>query len=225
MKTLPLLLALALSLPAQVLAEGQTLFDAVSLSAQAQTQVDNDRVEATLFAEQEGSDPAKLADVVNREMDWALRQLRSVRGIEASTPAYQTFPVYQQGRITSWRVRQTLRLESADVAVMSETLGKLQSRLGLQGVNFVLSPERRRTVEEQLIKEALARFTGRAAMVAQQLGRGGYRLVALQVNDAGAPPRPEVMMMRATADMAAPRLESGNSQVQVTVSGTIQLRD
>lgn len=225
MKTLPLLFVLSLLLPAQVLAEGDTLFDTVNLSAGAQAEVDNDRMEALLFAEREGSDPAKLADAVNREMDWALRQLRNEAGVEVSTPAYQTFPVYQQGRITGWRVRQTLRLESADAALMSDILGKLQARLGLQGVSFVLSPERRRAMEEQLIKEALTRFTARAEMIARQLGRGGYRLVSMQVNDSGGSPRPPMAMARAESAVASPRLEPGNSQVQVTVNGTIQLRD
>jgi len=225
MKTLPLLFALTLLLPTVALAEQDTLFDTVGLSAQAETEVDNDRIEALLFAEQEGPDPAKLADAVNREMDWALRQLKSADNIDASTPAYQTFPVYQQGRITGWRVRQTLKLESADVPGMSAVLGKLQSRLGLQGVSFVLSPAQRQQVEEGLIKQALARFTARAGMVAHELGRGGYRLVSMQVDSGGQSPRPQLAMMRAESAMAAPRLEGGSSTVQVTVSGTIQLKD
>jgi predicted secreted protein len=226
MKTLPLLFVLSLLLPVAALAGQDTLFDTVALTAEAETEVDNDRIEALLFAEQEGPDPAKLADAVNREMDWALRQLKDAAGIDASTPAYQTFPVYQQGRITGWRVRQTLKLESADVPAMSAVLGKLQARLGLQGVSFVLSPAQRQAVEEDLIKQALARFTARAGMVAKELGRGGYRLVSMQVNSGGQSPRPQLAMMRAESlAVAAPRLEGGSSTVQVTVSGTIQLKD
>lgn len=223
MRYLPLL---CLLLPLVAHAEPDTLFDAVGLSAQAEAEVDNDRIEAMLFAEREGTDPAKLADAVNREMEWALRQLRGNDAITASTPAYQTFPVYQQGHISGWRVRQTLKLEGADLGAMSDMLGKLQSRLGLQGVNFVLSPQRRRAVEEKLIAEALANFTSRAGLVAERLGRGGYRLVNLQVNTGGmSPPMPQMREMRLSADVATPRMEGGSSQVQVTVSGTIQLKD
>lgn len=225
MKTLPLIFVLSLLSSAAVRAEQAPLFDAVSLTAQAALEVDNDRIEALLFAEQEGPDPAKLADVVNREMDWAVQQLRSIKAIAVSTPAYQTFPVYQQGRITGWRVRQALKLESADMTAMNQVLGKLQSRLALQGVSFVLSSERRQQVEEDLIKQALVHFTARAAMVAQALGRGGYRLVTLQVNSGGYAPQPQLTMMRAESAMASPRLESGSSQVQVIVDGTIQLKD
>jgi predicted secreted protein len=208
-------------------AEQERLFDIVSLSAHAQAEVDNDRIQATLFAEREGSDPARLADAVNQDIDWALAELDKVTVIDSSTPAYQTSPLYQQGRITGWRVRQTIRLESADMTAMSDMLGKLQARLGLQAVNFLLSDERRQAVEEGLIKEALANFTARAAMVAGELGRGGYRLVDVQVNSAGSvrPPVPQMAMMRAEAAVAAPRLEGGNSLVQVMVSGTIQLKD
>jgi predicted secreted protein len=208
-------------------ADEQPLFDTVGLSAQAQAEVDNDRIQATLFAEREGSDAAKLADAVNQDIAWALAQLKPVAAIDTSTPAYQTSPIYQQGRITGWRVRQTLRLESADMPAMSAMLGKLQARLGLQSVQFLLSPERREAVEEQLIKQALARFTQRASMVAAELGRGGYRLVGMQVNSGGGvrPPVPQLGMMRAEAAMAAPSLEGGSSDVQVMVTGTIQLKD
>jgi predicted secreted protein len=227
MKTLSGLLALLLLLPvAPVAADDTRLFDTVSLSAQAQVEVDNDRIQATLFAEREGTDPAKLADAVNQDIAWALARLEPVAAIQTTTPAYQTSPLYQQGRITGWRVRQTLRLESSDMTAMSEMLGELQARLGLQAVDFLLSPERRQAVEEDLIKQALANFTRRAAMVAGELGRGGYRLVDMQVHSGGAvmPPVRQLAMARAEA-VAAPRLEGGSSEVQVTVSGTIQLKD
>jgi predicted secreted protein len=230
MKTLPILLGLLLSvaLPVRAAEPQETLFDTVSLSTQAEAEVDNDRVETVLFAEREGNDPKRLADAVNHEMDWALQQLKGASGIQASTPAYHTFPIYQQGRITGWRVRQTLRLTSSDSTAMSAMLGKLQARLKLQAVGFVLSPEQRRKVEERLTREALTRFSERAAMIAKQLGRNGYRLVSMKVNGSGSiPPRPQmaVAAMRSDAMVAAPRLEGGRSEVRVTVSGTIQLKD
>lgn len=229
MKRLSLLFVLALLPLAPAHADStEPLFDTVALAAEAESEVDNDRMIATLFAEREGSDAGKLADAVNREIAWALRELQTAKTIEPSTPAYRTFPIYQQGRITGWRVRQSLRLESADVAAMSDMLGKLQSRLGLQQVQFMLSPERRRAVEEDLIKQALARFTTRAAMVAEQLGRGGYRLVGMQVNSGGSRPPmpvPQMAAMRAAEAVAAPPMQGGQSLVQVTVTGTVQLKD
>lgn len=230
MKRLTILLALLLPLSLQApaaLADKETLFDTVSLSASAETEVDNDRIEAVLFAEREGPSPAALADAVNREIDWALDQVKAQPKIEASTPAYQTQPIYQKGHITGWRVRQTLRLKTADADALSEMLGRLQSRLGLQGVGFLLSPEQRKATEEQLITEALGRFSQRAALVARQLGRKGYRLVSMQVNTGGGvrPMYARGDMVMAEAAVAPPRLEGGTSQVQVTVSGTIQLKD
>jgi predicted secreted protein len=226
-QTIRTLAVLLLSAFAPLLqANDDTLFDTVSLSANAEAEVDNDQVVAVLFAEREGPVPAPLADTVNREVDWALRQLRHQPKISSSTPAYRTQPLYQKGRITGWRVRQTLRLQSADADAMSEMLGELQSRLGLQSVGFLLSPQQRQATEEQLINRALERFSRRAALVARQLGRGGYRLVSMQVNTGGVRPvyaRGDVLM--AEAAVAPPRLEGGTSRVQVTVSGTIQLKD
>ncbi len=226
MRYLSLLCLLVAPVLAQAQEGAETLFDVVTLSAHAEREVDNDRIEAMLFAEREGTAPAALADAVNREMEWALRQLHGARQITASTPAYQTFPVYQKGLITGWRVRQTLKLDSADVTAMSELLGSLQARLGLQSVSFVLSSQRRASVEESLIAQALENFTARAQLVAKRLGRDGYRLVNLQVDTGGLPPPiPHLAMARAEMAVSAPRLEGGSSQVQVSVTGTIQLKN
>jgi predicted secreted protein len=203
----------------------EVIFDEVGLSASAEQEVDNDRARAVLFAEREGIDPADLAKIVNRDVEWALRQLEGVVGIDVSTPSYQTIPIYNKGHIDGWRVRQTLRLESSDYVAMSEVLGRLQKRLGLQGMSFYLSDAGRQDAEDALIPEALKRFKARADMVVRQMGRKAYRLVAVSVdNDGASPIRPRVLTARMEA-AAAPPLEAGTSKVRITVSGSIQLRD
>ena len=64
------LLLAPLALGAQVPTE--TLFNLVSLNAQAEREIPNDLLTATLAAEAEGADPAQLADGVNRTMQRAL---------------------------------------------------------------------------------------------------------------------------------------------------------
>ncbi|MEK6244581.1 MAG: SIMPL domain-containing protein [Pseudomonadota bacterium] len=205
----------------------ETLFNLVSLSAQAEREIPNDLLTATLAAEAEGADPAQLADSVNRTMQRALAGALAYKSVKAQSAGYQTIPVYDKNRVTRWRVRQELRLESADFAAATELIGKLQSTLMVTGLALSVSGETRRKAENALIAEALAAFDERARVVRDAMKAKGYRVRDLQVSPGGAPPRP-VLAMAARAmsaePVAQPAVEPGSTRILITVSGTIQLQ-
>jgi predicted secreted protein len=103
----------------------------------------------------------------------------------------------------------------------------LQERLAVSSISYNVSPERRREAEKTLISEAIARFKGRAEQIALELDRPGYRLVRMDVNTGDAPivARPMLSMAMAEGRAAPPTLEAGTQDLQVTVSGTIELRE
>ncbi|HEY5790494.1 MAG TPA: SIMPL domain-containing protein [Gammaproteobacteria bacterium] len=213
-------------LPYPALADDAPLtYDRVQLSGSATREVANDTLVAVLFVQREGQAAAPLAAEVNAAIAWGLEQARKADGVKVQTLGYQTNPVYQNNRISGWRVRQALRLESRDSERLSTLLGELQARLALQSVGYEVSPEARRAAEEALVREALAAFRARAELVSGELGAAGYRLVQLDVDGGGPPPRPyqamAAMEMRAAA--APPALEAGTQDLSVTVRGTIEL--
>lgn len=227
------LLAIALVLantPAAAQERSDALFNLVTLSAQAEREVANDTLTAVLAADAEGSDPAVLADTVNRTMREALKLAQGARNVKARSLNYQTWPVYDKARIVRWRVRQELRLESRDFAQATELIGKLQSgvQAGLQVVNLSvgLSAEARKQVENALITEGIAAFHERAAIVRDAQKARGYRVKDLQIGGGGSPqPRFYAASRAAMASMssAPPAVEPGASSIQISVSGTIQL--
>jgi predicted secreted protein len=195
----------------------------VGLQAQADRDVPNDQVIAIVVAEEGGRDPAALASVVNRRMSAALATAREYPAVRARSAGYQTFPMYKDGRIESWRVSQQLRLESRDFALMAELLGKLQRELLVRGLSVGLSSETRRAAEDALVGEAIAAFRARAALVRQALNAAEYRIRHIDVGASGAPIRPMAQEgLRAMA--AAPSVEPGTTQVAVSVTGTIELK-
>jgi predicted secreted protein len=205
----------------------ETLFNLVTLTAQAEREIPNDLLTATLAAEAEGADPAQLADGVNRTMQRALATALAYKSVKAQSGAYQTFPVYDKNRVARWRVRQELRLESADFAGATELVGKLQASLVVAGLNLSVSNEARRKAENALIPEALASFDERARVLRDAMKAKGYRMRDLQVSTGGgAPPRPMMTMARgmASESIAQPAIEPGSTRILVTVSGTIQLQ-
>jgi predicted secreted protein len=204
----------------------ETLFNLVSLSAEADREIPNDLLTATLAAEAEGSDPAQLADGVNRAMQRALSTALAVKSVKARSGAYQTLPVYEKSRVVRWRVRQELRLESADFPAATELIGKLQASLMVTGMNLSVSAEARRKAENALIAEALAAFEERARVVQDAMKAKGYRVRDLQVSPGGSsPPRPMLAMAsRVLHEAAPPVVEPGSTRILITVSGTIQLQ-
>jgi len=113
-------------------------YDRVHLNASAQTQIENDTVIATLYAQEEGSDSIQLADLVNNRVSKAIQLVKQHDDIKLQTSSYSTSPIYHNNKITGWRVRQSIRLESQDMTLMSEVLGSLQQTLSLQGINFAV---------------------------------------------------------------------------------------
>jgi predicted secreted protein len=204
----------------------ETSFNLVSLNAQAEREIPNDLLAAVLAAEAEGVDPAQLADRVNRTMQRALATALAYKGVKTRSGAYQTIPVYDKNRVSRWRVRQELRLESADFAAATELIGKLQANLMVTGMTLTVSGEARRKAENALIAEALSAFEERARVVRDSMKAKGYRVRDLQISPAGAPVRPLAMASRAVASesFAAPAVEPGTTRILIIVSGTVQLQ-
>lgn len=206
----------------------ETLFNLVNLSAQAEREVANDTLTVVLAADAEGTDPVALADGVNRSMREALKLAEGYRNVKARSLNYQTFPIYDKQRITRWRVRQELRIESRDFAQATELVGKLQSAtLVVSSLTVGLSAEARKKAENALIVEALAAFHERAAIVRDAQKAKGYRVKDLQVSaGGGAQPRMYAAQRGgvAAASVATPAVEPGASTIQVSISGNVQLQ-
>jgi predicted secreted protein len=210
-----------------VTADEQPLtYDRVSLAASAEREVSNDVLTALLYIQREGSDAASLAEEVNRAIEWGVAEAKKLPAVKVQTRDYRTHPIYSKQTLSGWRVRQSMRLESVDAAGLGALLGRLQQRLALESLGYELSPERRTSVENELIGEAIAAFSARARLIAEQFGRRDYRLVSVDIGSGGTPPRPYLrsaaLPMR--AESAAPTIEAGSQTVEVQVRGTIELQ-
>ena len=202
----------------------------VDLSAEASRPAANDLLRASVYSEASGSNPADLARKVNADVAEALKLIRGKAGVTVKSGHQSTYPVYGVSRrIDSWRMRSELIIESKDKGAVSELLGSLQQlRLAVGDVTQMPSPETRRQVEDEAMREAIRAFQGRAALVGEQLGKT-WRIKQMNIQQGGS--MPPVPMMRATrvaamaADAAPAPLEAGESLITTQVSGQIELAD
>lgn len=220
------LLSCSLAGVGQVAAQQDVVYDQIDLTATAEREIENDELVAVVYAQAQAQRAAEAANSVNEDIRWALEQAEAVRGITAQTLQYNSSPVYGNNqRIAGWQARQSLGLKSTDSDRLSELLGDLQERVAIQSVNYQVSREAREATDDSLIAEALQSFNRRAELVADELGRPGYRIVRININTGGgrAPPIAYRSSMAAVAEVASPALEAGTQVVSVTVSGTIEL--
>ncbi|MHB1372258.1 MAG: SIMPL domain-containing protein [Thauera sp.] len=236
MRIVPLVLALLsasvllVATPARA-AEGETHREAttVELSAEASKAAVNDLATAVLYVERNGPNAAAVAREVNREIAAALEVARTRSDVKVQSGNTSTWPVYAQdgkGRITGWRMRSEIQLESRNLSAMSELVGELQSTLALGHINMQPAPETRRTAIDEATVDALRAFEQRAELIAGALGRK-HRIAHLSVGHSGfQPPMPRMRAAAAmSAEVASAPLEGGESQVSVHVSGRIELVD
>ncbi len=202
-------------------------YDRINFRVSAIEEVENDTLVVVMYSERSGQKPSTIADEVNRNIGWAVDLVKKDRAIKLQTLDYRQNPVYKNQSISGWKVRQSIRLESTEIASLSALVGELQGRLSVASLRYAVSIARRGEVEARLIAEALNRFKSRGAQIANELGRSNYRIVKLDVVTSGQTLAP--VRMRAVATMAessgvtAPTLEPGVQTVSVHVSGTIEL--
>lgn len=214
-------------LSAAIAADDTPRYNQIHFQVERSRPVDNDRMHAVLSITAEDDNAARLADQINRTMDWALKTAKTRTKIETRSGGYRTHPVYDKDKIRRWRATQELLLEGADFAELDGLIGQLQERLQVNAINFSVSPTRRAAVEDELIAQALDAFKQRAELVRKQLAAKGWRLVNLAINAGGGQPLP---MMRGMAmetmapSVAPPAVEAGTSILSVSVDGAIELQ-
>ena len=217
------------SLPA--LAEGVN-YTQVSLRAEASQEVPRDLMIVTLYTEAQNSDSAKLAAEITTTMNNALNQAKQVKEVTLRQGSRNSFPIYDNKtqKITGWRERAELRLESTDFAALSKLTGELMQTLKMGNMQFTVANATRKTSEDALLKDAVNAFKARAQLASDALGGKGYKIVSLNLNSNGYP-QPYMrgaMMMKAAApamDSApTPEIEAGTSEVSMSADGVIEVQ-
>ena len=81
-------------------------YNTVSLQADAQREVQNDLLNATLFVELNDATPAAVANAVNKSINEALRVAKDFKNVRVRSGNNQTYPVYSKAnQLQGWRLR------------------------------------------------------------------------------------------------------------------------
>lgn len=224
--------SLCWALPALAQPQPAVPRDVVQFSATATLEARQDQLSVTLRATREGSDPGAVQQQLKAVLDAALAEARPAvqpGGLEVRSGQFSLVPRSgRDGRISAWQGSAEVLLTGSDLERIAALAGRIQGMAVAQLV-FGLSREQRERLEQQAQALAIERFRARAGEIARGFGFSGYSLGEIQINsqEQGAQIRPRFMVMEAKASVSSDAplpVEAGQAQVQVTVSGSVQLK-
>jgi uncharacterized protein len=227
---------------AQPVPSGGTL---IVLPAEAEVRQQNDEARLILAAEEQDKDQAAAASRVNQKINRGIEILKAMdKKAVLQTQGYYTYPVYAAEQRTSqanrarvpvaWRVGQQLEIRTKELGGLPKMLAAAQEVLGLNSLQFGLSTEAAKGLEEKRIAAAYANLNERIAAVAKAMGK---RAADAQIetidfegsgnylpNDQGR----QRMAMRASAaesmTVVEPRFEPGETALNTRLVAKFRFR-
>lgn len=257
MKLSTSLAAAALVLAFQAQAQAQTVTapstsgTLVVVPASGEVSHANDLATVTFAVEEHDKDKNAAAARVNRKMKEGTEIVRRADPkAELKTMGYYTYPVYpevapmprpatQQPATpvpVAWRVGQYLEVKTTNLDALPKTVAAAQKVLQLNGVNFGLSPELEKRLDDQRIAATYRKLNERIVSIARAMGRNPQDAVLdtldfegsgnYAVEAQGAP----AMMMRSSAKremadaMPEPSFEPGETTLQMRAVGKVRFK-
>lgn len=197
-----------------------------TLRAEAATEVARDTVRVTLAAEVSDTSQAAVASALTAALDGVMKQARGREGVKAYSGNYHVWPMNDKdGRISNWRGRAEIILESSDFEAVSRLAAEVEDRMPIAGMSFFVAPRARAKYEADLLQEAAHAFRARAEALAKAFGYESYSIRELRIGGAGTAYQPEgrrMMAMAADAAAAVP-MEGGTERISLSVEGSIFL--
>jgi predicted secreted protein len=249
-------LALALNAQAQTAsapAAATTSGTLVIVPAYGEVRHANDEATVTFSVEEQDKDRAAATARVNQKMKQGTEIVRREDPqAELKTVNYYSYPVYPEvpenpprplanpaaRRIPiGWRVGQYLEVKTRNLDKLSKTAASAQKILGISNIDYHLSPELTRKLDDERIAATYRNLNERIAAIARAMGRkvddavidtvdfeGSGNYVDGHGETAAAP----MAMMRGkradTAEMPEPSFEPGETLLQMRVVGKVKFR-
>ena len=211
----------------------------------------NDEATVMFSVEEQDKDRAAATARVNQKMKQGTDIVRREDPqAKLQTAGYYTYPVYpevpetprplagQQARRIpiGWRVGQTLEVKTRQLDALPKTAAAAQKVLNLNGIDYHLSPELQRRLDDERIAATYRNLNERIGSIARAMGRSVNDAVIDTVDfegsgnyvGEGAPaPAPMAMMRSARADAGAMperSFEPGETTLQMRLVGKVKFR-
>ncbi|MFL9881229.1 SIMPL domain-containing protein [Herbaspirillum rhizosphaerae] len=215
----------------------------VVIPASGELIVPNDEAHATLNVEEQDKDKAAAASRVNKKMKQGIDIVkRQDPQAQLRTRGYYTYAIYAEDqrpgnkpRTVGWRVGQYLDVTTTNLEGLPRTVAAAQGVLGLNNLQFGLSPAATKKLDANLINMTFKNLNERITSIASALGRRSSDAVVETVDFEGSgnyaqnSPAPKMMRpMAADAPMqeavAEPSFEPGDTTIGMHLVGKVRFK-
>lgn len=246
-------LAAAAALAVAGLASAQTLPThgaLVVVPAFGEVKRANDQAVALLAIEEQDKDKAAAASRVNQKMKQGAELVKKADPqASLKTQGYYTYPVYPEERPmpngqlpkprvpTAWRVGQYLQVTTTSLDKLPKTVAAAQGVLTLNGIQFGLTPETTKQLDDQRIAATYKNLNERVASIANAMGRNLSDAVVDTIdfegsgnyaqNERFAAPAPAMMSFRKSMDapeVAEPSFEPGETTLSMHLVAKVRFK-
>ncbi len=208
--------------------------DVVSFNATSTREVEQDFITVTFQATESAADPnkvqLKLAERLKEALDIA--RAKKVAGqVDVTSGNFQISPTYdKKGAINGYRGAVQLIILGTDTKTISGLTGDI-STMNIAGVEHSVSPALRKSIEDELVLQAIQLWRDKGAAYASAFGYKSFDMVSstVQVNSGygGYRPRGGARLMAASASLESGggsyEEEAGKEEITASVNGSVQL--
>jgi predicted secreted protein len=211
----------------------------------------NDEATVNFAVEEQDKDRAAATARVNQKMKQGTEIVRKADPqAQLKTAGYYTYPVYpevpetprpvasQQARRIpiGWRVGQYLEVKTRKLDALPKTTAAAQKVLNLNGIDYHLSPELQKQLDDERIAATYRNLNERIASIAKAMGRSVNDAAIDTVDFEGSgnyvrpegAPAPAMMSMRSRAadmaEMPEPSFEPGETTLQMRLVGKVKFK-
>lgn len=228
-----MLFALPLAISANTLTNSSK--NIVHFNTEVSQEVKEDLLRVTLFVQTENTLLPHATKDVNEKISQAVAKIKKQSAVEIKENTRTTHVRYnKQGKQSGWVARGDLVLESKDSESLSRVVSELDGLLAIENVNSLLSKQALGELEDQLLKQALAKFTQKAELIQQSLQAKGYKVIELSIHspmdnhyqeDMTYVRSAKTLAVSAIAQEEQPsiQLENGKTNVKARVDAKIEL--
>ncbi|MBQ9259511.1 MAG: SIMPL domain-containing protein [Neisseriaceae bacterium] len=227
-KTYLTLTCLALSLIPQAFADNLN-YGIVSLTATANETVKRDTMNATLTIREQGAERQKISNAVTERSNQVLSALRKEKALDGAIASRRAYPVYDNNRKNPvWHDIAEISIKSTDFAAMSRFLASVQNQAAIGHLHFSVSESVQQKTHERLLSRAIDNFKQQAQVITHAMGGKSYKIVQMDLNGGNMVyrnvMRPAVSAMAKSMESAEMEVESGDSEIHLDISGSIQVQ-
>ncbi|NLB31525.1 MAG: SIMPL domain-containing protein [Alcaligenaceae bacterium] len=207
----------------------------INLSADSYREVQQDRVILTLSREARGTESQAIADEVNKAINAVMESGKANDTLKLKTGSYNFWPQQdydEKGKKTgktTYVARGEVIVTSTDMVEATRFVEEVSEQMNLSNINFDLTTEVRRQIENEIRGESIQSFQEKARAISREFGFDNYDIKYVQLRDSTSNMSPVPRMAMARADSLAeakfsgPELEAGKERVTISLTGEIAL--